>query len=335
MLINSEPLIALVTGATGAVGPSLVRHLVEEGYQVRILIKPGSDIRLLPECIISIIGDINDLDVVARAVSGADYVFHLAAKLHINNPDTSLIKEYKHVNIGGTKTIVDASVAANVKRVIFFSTINVYGSGQPGQEFIENNLVDPQTLYATTKAKAEEIVLSARSAHEEKPLGVVLRLAAIYGPGMKGNYVSLLRGLKQGWFIPIGSGKNRRTLIYVDDAIRAAVLAARQPEAAGNIYNLTDGRVYSLMDIIRAMCGALDRRPPRIHLPIAPIRFSVGLIEDGFRFLGRRFPIGRHTIGAMLEDRAVSGDKIQKDLGFRPQIDLEEGWSRVVDEVYK
>lgn len=325
----------MITGATGAVGPTLVRHLVEEGYQVRILIEPGSDIRLLPEGIISIIGDINDREVVAKAVSGADYVFHLAAKLHINNPDASLIKEYNHVNVDGTKTIIDASVAANVKRVIFFSTINVYGSGGVGQEFFENSLMDPQTLYTITKAKAEEIVLSARSVSDEKPLGVVLRLAAIYGPGMKGNYVSLLKGLKQGWFIPIGLCKNRRTLIYVDDAIRAAGLAASHPEAAGNIYNLTDGRVYSLMDIIHAMCGALGRRPPRVHLPIALVNFSVGLIEDVFRLLGQRSPIGRHTIGAMLEDRAVNGDKIQQELGFNPKIELEEGWRKVVNEIYK
>ena len=325
----------MVTGATGAVGPTLVRHLVEEGYQVRILDEPGSDIRLLPEDMINIIGDINDREAVARAVNGVDYVFHLAAKLHINNPDPSLVKEYERVNVEGTKTIVDASVAANVKRVILFSTINVYGNGQPGQEFFENNLIDPQTLYTKTKAKAEEIVLNARSVLDEKPLGVVLRLAAIYGPGMKGNYVSLLKGLKQGWFIPIGSGKNRRTLIYVDDAIQAAELAARHPEAAGNIYNLTDGRVYSLGDIIHAMCAALNRRPPRIHLPAAPIRFGLGLLEDLFHFLKHRFPIGRQTIDAMLDDRAVSGDKIQQDLGFKPQIELDQGWSRVVNEVYQ
>jgi UDP-glucose 4-epimerase len=297
MIMNK---ICLVTGATGAVGPTLVRHLVEEGYQVRILIEPGSDIRLLPEGIINIIGDINDLEVVARAVSGVDYVFHLAAKLHINNPDASLIKEYNHVNVDGTKTIMD-----------------------------------PQTLYTITKAKAEEIVLSARSVSDEKPLGVVLRLAAIYGPGMKGNYVSLLKGLKQGWFVPIGLGKNRRTLIYVDDAIQAAAIAASHPKAAGNIYNLTDGRVYSLMDIIHAMCGALGRRPPRVHLPIALVNFSVGLIEDVFRLLGQRSPIGRHTIGAMLEDRAVNGDKIQQELGFNPKIELKEGWRKVVNEIYK
>ncbi|MCK4489327.1 MAG: NAD-dependent epimerase/dehydratase family protein [Anaerolineales bacterium] len=331
----SKKEICLVTGATGAVGPSLIRHLVEEGYQVRVLTRPESDVRLLPEGITRIIGDINNQGVIARAVSDVDYVFHLAAILHINNPDASLIKEYNYVNVDGTKTIVDASVAANVKRVIFFSTINVYGSGGAGQEFFENSLIDPQTLYTITKAKAEEIVLSARLVSDEKPLGVVLRLAAIYGPGMKGNYVSLLKGLKQGWFIPIGLGKNRRTLIYVDDAIRAAAIAASHPEAAGNIYNLTDGRVYSLMDIIHAMCGALGRRSPRVHLPIALVNYSVGLIEDVFRLLGQRSPIGRQTIGAMLEDRAVNGDKIQQELGFNPKIELEEGWRKVVDEIYK
>lgn len=324
----------LVTGATGAVGPSLIRHLVEKGYQVRVLIRPESDVRLLPEGITRIIGDINNQGVIARAVSDVDYVFHLAAILHINNPDASMSKEYNRVNVDGTKTIIDASTAANVKRVIFFSTINVYGSGQPGHEFFENNPLDSQTLYTGTKAKAEQIVLSARSVLDRKPLGVVLRLAAVYGPGMRGNYASLLRGLKQGWFIPIGPGKNRRTLIFIDDAIRAAVLAARHPEAGGNIYNLTDGRNYSLQNIIISMCKALRRKSPRVYLPVKMVRYCLGVMEDFLSLFGKNFSIGRDTIDAMLEERVVNGDKIQQDLGFRPQIELDEGWRRVVDEVF-
>ena len=139
MMIDSKPLIALVTGATGAVGPTLVKNLIEEGFQVRVLLQPGVEAQMLPEDVISIIGDITDQEAVNEAVKGVDFVFHLAAKLHIYNPDPSLRMEYERVNVDGTKTIVDASVAANVSRVIFFNTINVYGSGRPGQEFFENS----------------------------------------------------------------------------------------------------------------------------------------------------------------------------------------------------
>ncbi len=334
-MIDSKPLIALVTGATGAIGPTLVKNLIKEGFQVRVLLQPGVEAQMLPEDVTYIIGDITDQDSVIQAVNGVDCVFHLAAKLHINNPDPSLEKEYERVNVEGTKKIVDASVAANVSRVIFFNTINVYGSGRPGQEFFENNPLDPQSLYAMTKAKAEQIVINARSTSDGKPLGVILRLAAVYGPGMKGNYISLIKGLKQGWFIPIGSGKNRRTLIFVDDAVRAAVLAARHPESAGNIYNLTDGRNYTLQDIINSICKALHRKTPRIYLPAKLIRFGLGLVEDIFKLIGKRSPVGRQTIDAMLEDRAVNGDKIQQDLGYKPKIELDQGWSRVVEGVYQ
>ena len=331
-MINNN--ICLVTGATGTVGPSLVKYLIEEGFQVRVLLQSGVEAQMLPEDVISIVGDITDQNIVNEAVSGVDYVFHLAAKLHINNPDPSLEIEFRQVNVEGTKTIIEASIAAKIKRIIFFSTINVYGPGLSGQELFENSPLVPQTLYEMTKVEAEQIVLNARSSEEGKALGVVLRLAAVYGPRMKGNYVNLLRGLKQGWFIPIGPSKNRRTLIYVDDAVRAAVVAARHSEAAGNIYNLTDGRTHCLNDIIISMCNALHRKTPRYYLPVKLIRFWFGILEDIFSLFRKRFPIGRGAIDAMLADRSVNGDKIQQDLGFRPQIELDVGWKRIVDQVY-
>ena len=172
--------------------------------------------------------------------------------------------------------------------------------------------------------------MSGQTNENGDPLGTVLRLAAVYGPEMKGNYIVLLKGLKQGWFLPVGPGNNQRSLIFIDDAVQGALLAALHPDAAGKLYNLTDGQTYSLNTIIQVMCHALDRNPPYFHLPEKPVRFCLGLIEKFFKLFESRIPFGRDTLDAMLEDRAVRGLKIQQELGFSPQVDLETGWKRVV-----
>jgi len=150
---------------------------------------------------------------------------------------------------------------------------------------------------------------------------------------MKGNYLKMINGLHRGWFLPIGPAQNRRALIYIDDAIQAALIASVHPMAAGNVYNLTDGKIYTLLDIIHGMCRVLDRKKPRIHLPVSFIRLSVRLFEGFFNLFNRNSPIRQEMVDAMLEDRAVSGEKIQQELGFRPQIVLENGWKTIIDEI--
>ena len=323
----------LVTGATGTIGPTLVNYLTDQGMKVRVLLQPGIDPDLLPEDLEYISGDICDRDALKKAVRGIVIIFHLAAKLHIYDPDPKEEGEYDQINVLGTELLLQAAREAGVKRLVFFSTINVYGVSKSGQIFDEGSPLNPQNPYEKSKIEAEKAVLGAKFKDTNQPLGVVLRLGAVYGPSMKGNYIRMLKGLQQRWFLPIGPALNRRSLIYLDDAVRGAFLVSDHPDAMGNIYNLTDGGVYPLLKIITAMCASLGRSTPRIHLPVTMVRVSLGLIEDIFKLLGYKFPYGRRMIDVMLEDRAVSGEKIRRELGFQPQVNLEEGWKKVVAAV--
>ena len=111
--------------------------------------------------------------------------------------------------------------------MVLFSTIAVYGNSN-GQILTEDTPVQPNTFYARTKLAAEKIVLNARGA-DGQPLGTVLRLGAVYGSRIKGNYERLVRALARHRFIPIGNGLNRRTLVYDKDVGRAAALAVSNP----------------------------------------------------------------------------------------------------------
>jgi UDP-glucose 4-epimerase len=314
-----------VTGATGVVGPVLIRSLLERSYGVRALVRRPIAENELPDGLEIVQGDLSDEEVLKRAVEGVDIVFHLAAKLHINNPSPSLKEEYRRVNVTGTKTLLDAAKGASVKRFVYFSSIAVYGKSVSRGMITETDEVFPDTLYAETKYEGEQIILNTLSKTEER-FGVVLRLAAVYGKGMKGNYPRLVNALKKRRYVHIGEGTNRRTLVHVKDVSRAAIIAAEHSAAAGNIYNVTDGAVYSLKEIIETICKVLEIAPPRFRLPERPVRMLAGAFEDAFALIKKRAPVNRATIDKLLEDIAVSGDKMKTELGFEPEYDLLSGW---------
>jgi UDP-glucose 4-epimerase len=327
----SAPPLALVTGATGALGPRVVEALHQAGYAVRTLSLDTPAPMLLPEPTETRLGDITDATTVRAAMAGMDVVVHMAALLHIVNPSPALRPKYERVNIGGTQVVVEAARAAGVKRLVFFSTITVYG-GSRGRLVDEDTPPCPDTFYAETKLAAERIVLDARRP-DGQPLGMVLRLGAVYGARIKGNYRRLVEALARGRFIPIGDGRNRRTLIYDRDVAHAAVLAASHPAAAGGCFNVTDGRYHMLRDIMAAICSALGRTPPRLALPVRPTRYAAGLVEDTMQRIGRQSPVTRAAIDKYTEDVAVSGERIRSQLGFAPQYDLTAGWRETIQEM--
>lgn len=313
--------VVAVTGASGAIGTSLVNTLLNDGQAVRTLARRPPDCRL--ESAEAVIGDISDRQAVGRAVADAKTVFHLAAKLHVPNPTPEMHAEYERVNVEGTRVLIEAARAAGVQRVVLCSTISVYGP--TGTEFVdEDSAPHPDTIYAQTKLQAEEIALAARNSAGQ-PLATVLRLSAVYGPRMKGNYVMLANAMAKGRFVPVGDGSNLRTLVYVQDAVRAAILAAEHPLAAGRIYNVSDGTVHSLNEILAAMATALGRRHPRLHVPVDLARVAAATADRLLAIQGRP-PRLASTVEKFVESAAVQADRIQRELGFRPVYDLERGW---------
>ncbi len=176
----------------------------------------------------------------------------------------------------------------------------------------------------------------------------MLRLGAVYGSRIKGNYERLTRALAGGEmgtrlrhvpilarlpFIPVGDGLNRRTLVYDKDVGRAAALAVSHPAAAGRVFNVTDGGFHTLNEIIESICSALGRKPPRFSLLVGPIRALAGLVEMGSRSLGLAPPAIQAMIDKYTEDIAVDGSLIQRELGFVPQYDLRGGWEETIREI--
>jgi nucleoside-diphosphate-sugar epimerase len=318
----------LVTGATGAVGPLVVEAFRAAGYSVRTLSIDPPPAGAWPDDVETLTGDVADVAAVRAAMQDAESVIHMAALLHVENLPPALQDQYERINVGGTAAVVTAAIQAGVRRVVFFSTIAVYGRSS-GRILTEDTPPYPDTFYAQTKLAAEKIVLEAKDA-DGRRIGTVLRLGAVYGSKMKGNYRRLVHALAKGRFIPVGNGSNRRTLVYDKDVARAAVLTAVHPDAAGRIFNVTDGQFHTMQAIIETACDALGRRSPHLALPAGPVRFLAGFLEDCARICGLRSPIIRATVDKYTEDMAVDGRRFCAQIGFVPQYSLEAGWRETV-----
>ena len=310
----------LVTGATGAIGPGIVNAL-SDGYEIRTLSRRTPPVGLFKPAVTPVLGDVSDAEVVHRAAEGVALIVHLAALLHIVDPPATLRAAYERTNVGGTAAVVAAAQAHGVGRVVVLSTIAVYGR-TGGRVVDETTPPKPETMYGETKLQAERVALSARGS-DGQPLATILRPAAVYGPRVKGNYQRLVRALARRRFVPVGPGQNRRTLVFEDDLAAAVTAAAAHPGAAGRIYNVTDGGMHSMREIIAAICTGLGRRAPAWHVPIAPVRAAVGLgaIVSG------RF---RRALDTYLEDVAVSGSRIAAELGSSPRVGLGQGWIETI-----
>lgn len=308
--------VCLVTGATGAIGPGVVAAMAAT-HDVRTLSRRWPDPSLFQIAVTPFVGDVADAGVLRRAAEGVEVILHLAALLHIVDPPVAMRSEYHRVNVGGTAAVLEAARAEGIDRVVLMSTIAVYGDGG-ARRIDEDAAPRPDTFYGQTKLAAERLALAAKRV-DGAPLATVLRSAAVYGPRVKGNYQRLVTALARRRFVPIGRGENLRTLVYEDDLAAAVALAATHPAAGGRIFNVTDGAPHRLSEIIAAICAGLERRPPRWHAPVTPVRVALKAAS----IVNGRLP---RMLDKYLEAVAVDGSRIQTELGFQPAVDLLDGW---------
>jgi nucleoside-diphosphate-sugar epimerase len=310
----------LVTGATGTIGPTLVQQLLTQGYTVRTFNRRPTE---QPAPVHPFHGEITDHSALRPALMGVDAVLHLAALLHIEQPSPALLPEYQRINVDGTRTLVEAATEAGVQRLVYFSTVKVYGVArrEPVTEVMNPQ---PTTLYAQTKLAGEQIVLAQQQIEP-----VVLRLSAIFGPRVRGSWSRLVGAVRRGIFLPVGDMANRRSLTAVEDVAVAAQLALRHPAMTGFIYNLVGYEDPSLHDILQAMYSAAGRTMPPLRLPTSLVGAGVTLGEGLFHRMGRRFPVPREAFEQLIQDEVYSGAKL-RGLGFAPQQSLLESWQQAM-----
>lgn len=317
----------LITGGTGSIGPSIIKLLHENGYRIVVYAKDKFRNNDLPDDIHLYLGDIRRFSF-NNIKENIDIVIHMAGITPDDNRYRSSPYEFEEVNVNATKKLVDEAKEHDIARIIFFSSINVYGRNR--NEFIDEDCMpNPYDLYGISKLKAEKIILSAKNKKGDA-VGTILRIAAVYGPEIKGNYFNLIRLISKNRFVPIGKGMNKRTLIYINDLAKAILNVIENESTIGKIYNVTDGNVYSMKEIINAIYKALDKRPLNIYIPLKLARYSVRFYKQVLTFIRKRPVLSEWQLDKYIENIAVSGQKFIKETGFTPKYGLIDGWKETI-----
>jgi len=318
-----------ITGATGCLGKPLVEKLVEGGVDINALaLRNDPRIESLEKRVNVVNGSVNSDQALRVLSKDCDIVFHLAGRVHSVPRNREEEKQFYEVNVNGTKSVLDAAAINKVKRVIFYSTVGVYGKDADfhGDEL---SACTPESIYAKSKYEAEWLILNSQK--NGGPEGVVLRLPVAYGPLDRGNVASLIRAVYVNRFFYFGDGKTERSMVSSANAAEAALKAALEPSAANQVFCVTDGTDHSVRDLVETICIALGKswRPRQIPISLAEGIGKLGNLIEGA--LSTQLPINSATIRKLSRPLTFSCKKARRMLGYSPRESLAEGIRKEVE----
>ena len=303
----------LITGAAGFVGKALCPALAAAGHELtladqdwRAATPPVTGARL---CAVPDIGPDTDW---REALDGNDAVVHLAARVHVMDERAAdPLAAFRHVNSEGTRRLAEEAAACKIRRLVFISTVKVNGEATAAEPFRAGDPAAPQDAYGLSKFEAERALFD--TAERTGLEVVVLRPPLVYGPGVRGNFLSLLNLCHRAPPLPLAAIDNRRSLLYVGNLAAAVRACLDHPAAAGRVFLARDGEDVSTPALIRAVAAALGR-PARLF-PVPP-----PLLRVAGRVAGKSA-----TVARLLDSLAVDDGEIRGDLDWKPPFTLTQG----------
>jgi UDP-4-keto-D-QuiNAc 4-reductase len=305
----------LVTGATGFVGRILCKALVQSGYLVRVALRSEDSVRLCVGEHVTV-GDIATADW-SVALKGVESVIHCAARAHILHDSNRNADLYMETNAGATLRLANAASHAGVRRFVYMSSIKVNGEKTADRPYSAADEPDPQDAYGASKLLGERnVMLVAARGHMEV---TIVRSPLVYGPGVRANFLRLLRWVDKGWPLPLGAIRNTRSLVSIWNLCDLLVELLKHPMAAGRTWMVSDGKDLSTPDLIRCIGAAMGRRVHLLPVPVALLRLCG-------RLVGRAAEIER-LCGSLVVDITQT----RRELGWSPQVSIDEALARTVD----
>ena len=316
----------LVTGGTGLLGSHIVEQLRKRAMPVRVLVRPGSDRRWLETQDVEFIeGDITNASSLARACEGVDAVYHSAAKVG----DWGPWEDFQRITIDGTQNIVDAAIAAGVRRFVHISSISCYGYHTRDIEVDETFELGYKlykwAYYSRSKIAAERIVWKA---HKEGKIEVtVIRPAWIYGPRDRTTIARLVRMIKGRKAKILGPGDNRLNVVYAGNIAEGAITAAGLPEANGEAYNCSNDGDITQREYFDLLAKAMGMPPIKKHAPYKAAYFAGFVLEVlGHLFRSQKPPfITRYAVWLMGRRSYFTAKKARRELNWKPTVTYDVG----------
>lgn len=249
------------------------------------------------------------------ALQGIDAVVHTAARVHVMHTDAAALSDFRAVNVEGTAALARQAAKAGVKRFVFISSVKVNGeSTLPGAPFTSSSPPRPEDPYGMSKRDAEERLWGIS---EETGMEVVcIRPVLIYGPGVKANFLTLLRWVDAGVPLPFAALDNRRSILGLDNLVDFISVCLRHPSAAQQTFLVSDGTDLSTPELLRETARALDR-----HSRLFP--FPQTLLHALGRATGKAEMIKR-LCGSLQVDIT----KNYELLAWQPKVSTAEGLRR-------
>jgi nucleoside-diphosphate-sugar epimerase len=278
----------------------------------------------------TVTADLTRPETLEDVCDGFSVVFHLAGDAHaIDRLDGDNERLSWRMTVEGTRALVDQSIKAGVNRFLFFSSVKAMGEG--GEVCLdETSATFPVTSYGKAKREAEDVIMAA----SQRGLPVtILRLPMVYGPGCKGNLPRMIRAIARGRFPPLPETGNKRSMADVRDVVEAALLAATNPAAEGNIYIVTDGQVYSTRQMYEWISDAIGRPVPPWTMPLSLLRFIAHAGDVIGRIRKRRFIFDTMALEKLIGSAWYSSDRITRELGYGPVHSLMDSLPGMVSEI--
>lgn len=336
--------VALVTGAPGWLGSRLVETLVHGlpdvpslaaplgERRVRCLVHRGTDASALRKIdrVDVVEGDLTDGASIEAFVAGAEgaTLFHCAGIIH----PTRGTRQFTEVNVLGTRALVDAAKRARVRRMVHVSSNSPIGTN-PSQDhvFDEASPYKPYMGYGRSKMVAEQIV---RAADGEGIETVIIRPPWFYGPGQPPRQALFFTMIKEGKAPLVGPGDNRRSMAYVDNICQGLLLCERVAQARGGVYWIADRRPYPMTEILDTIERVLERdfgvavAHRRMRLPslASDVAWAIDKLLQAMGLYHQKI----HVLSEMNKTIACTIAKAERELGYDPKVDLEEGMRRSI-----
>jgi nucleoside-diphosphate-sugar epimerase len=303
-------MMVLLTGGSGFVGAEVLRVAQSRGIPIRPVFRNKEFISELGTVTISSLASDTNWRV---AVSNVDVVIHCAARVHImDDQEANPLKAFREVNVQGTLNLARQSAEAGVKRFIFISSVKVNGEAtQSGRSFNADDIAAPEDAYGISKAEAEAglRLLSDQTGMEV----VIIRPPLVYGPGVKGNFSSMLSWVARGLPLPLGAvTSNLRSFVGLDNLVDLILTCVDHPNAANQTFLVSDGEDLSTTDLLRKIGLALNQPVRLIPVPIKILSFASSL-------LGKR-AIAQRLLGSLQVDIT----KTRTLLEWRPSFSMDE-----------
>ncbi len=324
----------LITGGTGLLGGHLVERMAKQGHRVRVLVRKTSDIEHLKTTGAEIVyGDVEDYDSLVTAAKGMDVIIHSAARVL---PGWGQWGDFESCIVEGTENILNASIAAGVKKFVYVSSGTVVGEAAlgdiPADETAPYLKVElkREAYYDCAKAKAEQIVLDY---HKQGKISVtVVRPCMIYGPRCRLLTDRIYRYVKMFPVLP-GNAMAKTALVHVHDVADCIILAATSEKSWGQIYNISPAEVVTYRDFINSMAKAAGKSEFKIVIPLSVVYSSAAVMEMWGRLIrSEEAPfLTRSDIKFVRDGMYIDSSKARKELGWQPKISIEEGCRQYVE----